>query len=191
MSEAPLAPQVPLDSLDALDLKDLPDQLERKVDRARKDLKDQLEETVFRDLWVCLDQEDLQGLPERMETRESWENQARKEAKETKENMVHQVPPVLRVPLGLQVQLAQMVSPVPGVSRVCSARRETKGPEGSPDLPAPSGCRACRVHLARKEKLEMLVKWVHPVLLVPGVPQGPREPTGLRDLRAASETLVL
>lgn len=34
-----------------------------------------------------------------------------------------------------------MASPVPEVSRVCSDRRETKGPEDSPDLQAQSGCR--------------------------------------------------
>lgn len=37
--------------------------------RERKDLKAQLEETVFRDLWVCQDLEDLLDHLEKMETR--------------------------------------------------------------------------------------------------------------------------
>lgn len=37
--------------------------------RERKDLKAQLEEMVFRDLWVCQDLEDLLDHLERMETR--------------------------------------------------------------------------------------------------------------------------
>lgn len=37
--------------------------------RERKDLKDQLGETVFRDLWVFQDLEDLLDHPERTETR--------------------------------------------------------------------------------------------------------------------------
>lgn len=37
--------------------------------RERKDLKDQLEEMVFRDLWVFQDLEDLLDHLERMETR--------------------------------------------------------------------------------------------------------------------------
>lgn len=37
--------------------------------RERKDLKDQLEEMVFRDLWVCQDLEDLPDPLEKMETR--------------------------------------------------------------------------------------------------------------------------
>lgn len=37
--------------------------------RERKDLKAQLEEMVFRDLWVCQDLEDLLDHLEKMETR--------------------------------------------------------------------------------------------------------------------------
>lgn len=82
---------------------------------------------------------------------------------------------------------AQMVSLVPEVSRVCSARREMKDPEDSPDLQAQLVCRcvltrnlttnlhlswpnrmfnfscfpsrACLDLLVRKVKLETLVKW--------------------------------
>lgn len=39
------------------------------INRERKDLKDQLEEMVFRDLWVFQDLEDLLDPLERMETR--------------------------------------------------------------------------------------------------------------------------
>lgn len=41
----------------------------KKKKRVRKDLKAQLEETVFRDLWVCQDLEDLLDHLEKMETR--------------------------------------------------------------------------------------------------------------------------
>lgn len=41
----------------------------KKSSRGRKDLKAQLEEMVFRDLWVCQDLEDLLDHLERMETR--------------------------------------------------------------------------------------------------------------------------
>lgn len=180
--------QVSLDVLAPRDLQALP---ERKVDRERKDLKAQLEETVFRDLWVCQDLEDLLDHLGRTETRESLESRARKEARVTKESMVHLVPPAPKGPLEHPVLLVQMASPVPEVSRVCSARREMKGQEDSPDLQVQSGCRACLVHLVRKVKLETLVKWVHPAPLVPEAPRGPREPMALRDLLAVLETLVL
>lgn len=41
----------------------------KKKKRVRKDLKAQLEETVFRDPWVCQDLEDLLDHLEKMETR--------------------------------------------------------------------------------------------------------------------------
>lgn len=165
--------------------------LERKVDRERKDLKAQLEETVFRDLWVCPDLEDLLDHLERTETRENLASRARKEAKVTKESMVHLVQPALKDPSEHPVLLVQMESPVPEVSRVCSARREMKDQEDSPDLQVQLGCRAYRVPLVRKVKLETLVKWVHPVPLVPEAPQDPQELMALRDLLVALETLVL
>lgn len=191
VSVAPLAQPDLQVCPDALALRDLQDLLERKADRERKDLKAQLEETVFRDLWVCQALEDLLDHPERTETRERLESQARKEARVTKENMVHLVPPALKDLLEHPVLLVQMVSLVPEVSRVCLARRETKDREDSPDPQAQSGCRACLDHPVRKVKLETLGKWVHPVPQVPEAPQDPLEPTALRDLLVASETLVL
>lgn len=179
------------DSLDVLDLRDPQALLERKVDRERKDLKAQLEEMVFRDLWVCQDLEDLLDHLERTETRESSESRARKEARATKESMVHLVQLALKDLSEHPVPLAQTASLVPEVSRVCSARRETKDQEDSPDLRAQSGCRACLVHLARKVKLETSVKWVHLALLVPEAPQDLQEPMALRDLPVVLETLVL
>lgn len=80
---------------------------------------------------------------------------------------------------------------VPEVSRVCLARREMKDPEDSLDLQAQLVCRAYLVHLVRKVKLEMLVKWVHQAPLVLEVPQDPQEPMVLRDLLAVLETPVL
>lgn len=177
--------------LDVLAPRDLQAPLERKADRERKDLKAQLEETVFRDLWVCQDLEDLLDHLERMETRESLESQARKEAKVTKENMVHLVLPDLKDLLEHPVLLEQMVSLVPEVSRVYLVRREMKDQEDSPDLQAQLGCRACPVHLVKKEKLETLAKWVHLAPLVPEDLQDPQEPMALRDLLVVLETLVL
>lgn len=165
--------------------------LERKVDRERKDLKAQLEETVFRDLWVCQDLEDLLDHLGRTETRESLESRARKEARVTKESTVHLVPPALKGLLEHPVLLAQMESPVPEVSRACSARREMKGQGDSRDLQVQSGCRACPDRLERKVKPATLVKWVPPAPLVPEARQDPREPMALRDLLAVSETRVL
>lgn len=191
MNEVLLALLDPLDSPDAPDLRAPQDPLERKVDRARKDLKDQLEETVSRDQSVCRGPEDPQGPPERTETRARSESRVRREAKETKENMVHQVPPAPRGPSELRVQREQTVSPVPEVNRGCLVRKETKDPEASPDLQDPSDCRVFRVHLARKEKPETSVRWVHPALPVPGAPQDLPELTAPRDLQAASETPVL
>lgn len=178
-------------SQDVLALKDPQALLERKADRVRKDLKAQLEEMAFRDLWVCQDLEDLLDHPERMETRESSENPARKEAKVTKENMVPLVPLALKDPSEHPVPLVQMVSPDPEVSRVCLARKEMKDQGDSPDLRARSGCRACLVHLVRKEKLETSGKWVHPVPLAPEVPQDLQEPMALRDLLVVLETPAL
>lgn len=178
-------------SPDVLAPRDLQALTERKVDRERKDLKAQLEETVFRDLWVCQDLADLLGHQERTETRENSESRARKEARVTKESMVHLVPLALKDPSEHPVPLVLMVSLVPEVSRVCLARREMKAQEGSPDLLVQLGCRACLVHLVRKVKLETLVRWVHPAPLVPEAPQDPREPMALRDLLVALETLVL
>lgn len=40
-----------------------------QYNRERKGLKAQLEEMVFRDLWVCQDREDLLDPLEKMETR--------------------------------------------------------------------------------------------------------------------------
>lgn len=182
------APRVCLDVLVLRDPQALP---ERKADRERKDLKAQLEETAFRDLWVCQDPEVLLDPLERTETRERSESRARREAKVTKESMVHLVPPALKDLSEHPVQLVQMVSPVPEVSRVCLARREMKDQEDSPDLQAQLGCRACLVHPVRKVKLETSAKWVHPAPLVPEAPQDPREPTALRDLLVESETLAL
>lgn len=181
-------PQV---SPDVVAHKDPQAQLERRADRERKDLKDQPGETVFRDLWVFQGLEDLLDHPERTETRESSESPARREAKATKESTARQVPLALKDPSEHLVLPEQMVSPVPEVSRVFSDRRETKGPEDSPDLQAQSGCRACLDLLVRKVKLETLVKWVHLVLLVQEAPQDPLEPMALRDPLAVSETLVL
>lgn len=185
---AQLGPQAFQDAQAPRDLQVLP---ERKVDRERKDLKDQLAETVFRDLWVCQDLEDLLDHPERMETRESSESQARKEARVTKENMVHPVPLALKDLSELPVLPVQMVSLVPEVSRVCLARRETKDPEDSLDLLAQLGCRVCLDHLVRKAKPETLDKWVHLAPLVPEAPQGPQELMAHRDHLAVSEILVL
>lgn len=187
----PLAQPGPPVSLDVLVLKDPQGLLERKADQERKDLKAQLEEMVFRDLWVCQDLEDLLDHLERMETRERSESLARKEARVTKENMAHLVPPDHKDLLVHLVQLVQMVSLVPEVSRVCLARREMKGQEDSPDLQAQSGFRACLVLLVRKVKLETLAKWVHLVPLVPEAPQDLQEPMALRDLLVVLETPVL
>lgn len=185
---AQLDPQV---HLDVLALRDLQALLERKVDREKKVLRAQPEEMVFRDRWVCQDQEDLRDHQERMETRVSLENQGRKEAKVTKESTVLLVLQAHKALSEHQVLLVQMESQVPGASRVCSARRETKDQEVSRDLQAQLGCRACLVHLVRKVKPETSVKWVHLDLLVPEVLRVPQVPTVLRDLPAVLETLVL
>lgn len=82
---------------------------------------------VFKALWVCRDLEDPRDHLERTATRGSSESRDKKEARVTKESMVHLVPLALKGPSEPPVLLVQMASPVPEVSRACSARRETKG----------------------------------------------------------------
>lgn len=160
------------------------------MDRERKDLKDRPVGTVSRDPWVCQAPEDPPDPLERTETRESLENQARREVKVTRENTVPPGQPGLKDRSELLVPLVPTVSLVPEASRVCLDRRETKDPEASPDPRVPSGCRVCPVPPARKAKPETSVKWVHPALLGPEAPPDPREPTAPRDPRVALETQV-
>lgn len=119
------------------------------------------------------------------------ESMARREAKETKENTVPLVPlahKALSEPLVLLVLMENLVLEV---SRVCLVRREMKDPEGSPDLPAPLDCRVCLDLPVRKERQEMLARWVPLVHLAPEDPPDPQERTAPRDPLEALETLVL
>lgn len=119
------------------------------------------------------------------------ESPAKKEAKVTKENMVLLVPLAPRDLLEHLVLLVQMVNLVREVSRVCLDKKEMKDRGVSLDLLAQLVCRACRVHLVRKVKLETLVKWAHPVHLGPEDPLDLLELMALRDLLVALETLEL
>lgn len=156
------------DFLVALALRVLQALLERKADREKRDLKAQLEETVFRDQWAFLDLEVPQDHLGRMETRERLGNQAKKVARATKVNMVHQVQLVPRALSEHLVLRVQMESLVPEDSRVCLARRVMRVQEVSLDLLAQLVSRACLVHLERKVKLEMLVNRAHLDHQVPG-----------------------
>lgn len=188
--DLPARPDPP-DSQAVPDLRVPQARLERRVDRERKDHKAPPGEMVSRDPWVCLGLLDHWDPLERTETRERLESLARKEVKETKENMVPPDLPAPKDPLEPQVSLELMESLDPEASRVCSARRETKAPEGSPDRQAPSDSRACLDPRVRKEKLETLVRWAHPVPPAPEAPPDPQEPMAPRGPLEASETPAL
>lgn len=190
-SAVPQARPGPPASQAAPDPRDPQAQPERRVDRERKDLKAQPVETVSRDPWVCQDLPDRWDPQERMETRERLESLVRREARETKENTV---PPVLlahKARLEPPVPLVLTESPVPEASRVCLVRREMTGPEDSPDPPAQLDCRAYLALPVRKERLEMLDRWVRPVPQAPEAPPDPRELTDPRGHQVASETPAL
>lgn len=143
--------------------------LERKEHLVRKGLRVQLVVMEYRVPWVCLGLLDLKVHLERMVTRERLESPVRKEVKPTRENrvlLVHLVSKALLVP---QVQLEQMESPVPEVSRGCLDRREMKVPEDSLDPRVPLVCRDFLDPLVRKERQEMLAPWALLVHLVPEV----------------------
>lgn len=164
---------------------------ERRERRERKDLKAPLGATASRVQWVCLGLPGLWDPLERTETRERSESLVRREAKERRANTVPPVLLALKAPSDSLVHPELMVSPVPEVSRVCSARRETKAPEASPDPQDPSACRGCQGHQARRERLVMLVRWDPLVLLDPEVPPDPKEQMDPRDPQVASATLAL
>lgn len=119
------------------------------------------------------------------------ENQVKRVARVTKENMVLQVQLALKdlsEHLALQVQ---MVSLVPEDSKVCLDRREMREREVSQDLLAQLVCRACLVHLVRKVKLEMLVNRAHLDHQVPGDLLDLQELMALKDLLVELEILEL
>ncbi|KAJ8339195.1 hypothetical protein SKAU_G00359810 [Synaphobranchus kaupii] len=78
-----------------------------------------------------------------MEIRERSVNQARREAKGTRENMAHLVRLGLKAQLDSLVPLVLMGSRDLEGSRGSLGRRVTKDPGASLDLPARSGCRVC------------------------------------------------
>jgi len=158
---------------------------ERKEHLARKGLKAQPVVTVSKVLSVCLALPDPRGPLERTVTRERLESPVRREARLTKENRVLPVRLVCKVLLVHRVLLEEMESPVPGVSRGCLGRRETRAPEVSPDHQVPSVCRVFLDPQARRERTVTLVLWVLPVHLAPEAPRVPAEPTAHKDLPVA------
>ncbi|CAG5896467.1 unnamed protein product [Menidia menidia] len=125
------------------------------------------------------------GLLEKRGHLEKLADLDRREAKETRVNLVPQAQVVSRVWLALPVQLAAMVSQGQEDSRVCSARKEMKDPEDSRGYLDPSDCRqvltksvankVCQALLVRKERMEMWEQWVHLVLPAPEVLRVPAE----------------
>lgn len=113
---------------------------------------------------------------ERTVTREKLADLDRREAKETRVNLVHQAQAVFRVWSELLVQLAVMESLDQEDSRVCLARKETKDPEDSPVCQDPSDCRVCQALPVRRERMETSERWVHLVLLAPEVLRVTAEP---------------
>lgn len=89
------------------------------------------------------------------------ENQVKRVARVTKENMVLQVRLAPRDLLEHLVQRVQTVSLVPEGNKVCLDRREMKEQEVSLDLLAQLVCRVCLARQVRKVKLEMLVNRAH------------------------------
>lgn len=110
---------------------------------------------VFKVPWVCPVQLVLKVPLERMVTREKSAGPDRREAKETRVNLVLQVPPVFRVYSELLVQLAATVSPDPEDSRGCLDRKVTKDPEDSQVFQDPSDSRVCPGLLVRRGRMEM------------------------------------
>lgn len=133
--------------------------------------------TAFKVRSVFLVQRVHRVPPERMVTREKLEDLDRREAKETRVNLVLQVRVVSRVWSELPVRLAATESLAPEDSRGCLARRETKAPGDSQVFQDPSDSRACRAPPVRRERTETWALWVHLVLLVPEVLRVPVEPT--------------
>ena len=113
---------------------------------------------------------------ERTVTREKLVDLDRREAKETRENWVHQVQVVFRVWSELLVRLAATASLDREDSRVCLARKETKDLEDSQVYQDQSGCRVCPALPVRRERMETSERWVHLVLQAPEVLKVPAEP---------------
>lgn len=134
------------------DLQALP---EKKEDLERKVPWVPLAVMAFKVLLVFLVRPVLRVPLERMVTREKLVDLARREAKETRVNLVHQVQAVSRVWLELLVQLAVMVSLDQEVSRVCLARKEMKDPEVSLVYQDPLDCRVCLALQVRRGRMEM------------------------------------
>lgn len=134
--------------------KDHQDPLERREDRERKVPWVPLAVMVSKVPLVSLAPPVPRVPPERMVTREKLADPDRREAKETRVNLVHQARVVFRVWWELLVQLAATVRPDPEDSRVCLARKGTRDPEGSPVFQDPSDCRVCPALLVRRERME-------------------------------------
>lgn len=113
---------------------------------------------------------------ERTVTREKLVDLDRKEAKETRVNLVHLAQVVFRVWSELLVQLAVTARLDQEDSRACLAKKETKDPEDSPVYQDPSGCRVCQAPPVRRERTETWGRWVHQVLLVQEALRVPAEP---------------
>lgn len=181
----------PPDFQDALDPRAPQAPPERRVDRVRKVHKVLQEEMVSRVLSVFQAQPALSDPQERTEIRERSVNQGKREAKGTRENMVHLVQLVLKAQLDSLVLLVLMGSLDLEDSRGSLGRKVMKDPEGSLDLLAQLGCRVCLGLQVRKEKLETLAKWAPLVPPAQEVPLVPLEQMALKAPQVASATLEL
>lgn len=169
-----------------MDPKDHPALLEKRVALERKVPWVLLAVMASKALLVFLVLLVLRVPLERMVTREKLADPDRREAKETRVNLVHQAQAVFREWLELLVQLAAMARLDREGSRVCLARKETKAPEDSLVCQDPSDCRVYLALPARRERMETSDRWVHLVLLAPEVLRVPAELAVLKVLPVVS-----
>lgn len=115
----------------------------------------------------------------KMEIRVKLVSRVRRETEETRENRVHPDHQDLKGQSVSLVHLEPMESLDLGGNKVSLDRKVMKVPEDSLAHPVLSDCRVCLDLLVKREKREMLVRWVHlvhPALEVPTVLLEPTVP---------------